>query len=932
MADTPIYTLGYGKREVGDLLSALKIHQIQYLVDVRSKPYSSYKPDFSKNALQFFLESNGMRYVFMGDTLGGQPDDETCYTDGKVDYEKLARQPFYRAGIERLHKASRQGQRIVLMCSEGKPENCHRSKLIGQTLTAEGVEVLHIDEEDQVVSQELVILRLSEGGMRAVLSLSALKPGASIPVRGQQETYEGQIPQIERILQQTFGYPQFRPLQRKIIENMLYKRDSLAVMPTGSGKSLCYQLPATLFSGLTVVVSPLISLMEDQVLELKEWGVPAVYLNSTLSHADYVQTVARIRSGEVKLLYAAPETLLRPGTIQLLESDPGGLPVDCLVIDEAHCISEWGHDFRPEYRQLDGLRARLPEAVTLAVTATATRRVRQDIKASLRITDANEFVSSFDRKNLFLSVADKIGGVTQAQTFLDAHRGQAGIIYCATRNQVDSLSAQLEAYGYPVLPYHAGMDDQTRRAHQRRFRYEDGLIMIATIAFGMGINKSNVRFILHYDLPKNIENYYQQIGRAGRDGLRADCLLLYSYGDVGTIRYFIQQEPPKLRRGSEMRLQAFLDFLDALTCRRKPLLAYFGEEYSAAGCEACDNCSAARPEDSLIPGKDAQTGLEGDSVKEDLTIPARQLITCAQETGEIFGMAHLIGVLRGSNAKKVLKFGHEKLPSHGVGGAYSKEYWRHLAAQFVRMGLLERIRSHGSLKVTAAGKAVLQGEEVWGTLPGIFRTASAPETQDYEQALFEQLRALRAQLASERSLPPYVIFHDRALIEMCTYFPGTPADLAQIYGVGQRKVEEYGPHFLPVIQVYCDANALQPVQKSPPPIAKRASRSGQKRTDYVWEHFQAGESISAIAADLGFVQSTILSHLKKAFEAGSPLRVDGLKEASELTAAEEQRVIAAFDESGTDYLKPVFDALDESVSYDQLHLWRLIYQATLVGE
>ena len=583
MPATPIFTIGYGKREVEDLLSVLRANQIEYLLDVRSKPYSSYKPEFSKKPLQTYLEAHGIRYLFMGDALGGLPDDPACYTAGKVDYKKLAERPYFRAGIERLHKASRQGHSVALMCAEGKPENCHRSKLIGQTLSAEGLEMLHIDEQDALISQQEVLLRLVGTNP---------KSGPKLPEREQPKTYEREIPKIKGILQQTFGYPAFRPLQEKIIANVLHKRDSLAIMPTGSGKSLCYQLPAILFPGLTVVVSPLISLMEDQVLELQEWGLAAVYLNSTLSPIEYLETTASIRDSKIKLLYAAPETLLRPETMLLLEQSP----VDCLVIDEAHCISEWGHDFRPEYRQLAGLRNRLPQAVTLAVTATATRRVRQDIKSSLGIHDANEFISSFDRTNLVLTVADKVAGVAQTHTFLEAHSDQAGIIYCATRDQVDSLTAQLAAEGYPVLPYHAGMDDDTRRAHQRRFRYEDGLIMVATIAFGMGINKSNLRFILHYDLPKNIESYYQQIGRAGRDGLPADCLLLYSYGDVGTIRYFINQEAPELRRGAEMRLTALLRFLDTGACRRVPLLDYFGERYPQEDCGACDNCLSARSE------------------------------------------------------------------------------------------------------------------------------------------------------------------------------------------------------------------------------------------------------------------------------------------------------------------------------------------------
>ncbi len=916
MSDTPIYTIGYSAQEIEAFLDALKANQIEFLIDVRSQPYSRREPAFSKVALQEFLDSNGVRYVFMGDTLGGRPDDEACYTNGEINYEKLARQPFYRRGIERLHNANRQGHRVALMCAESKPENCHRSRLIGQTLSAEGIDIRHIDEVGQLISQEQALLRLSEAELASVLSRHLPGPSAENPAGEPKESFETEIHHIEGILQQTFGYPQFRPLQRRIIENVLHKRDSLAVMPTGSGKSLCYQLPAMLFPGLTVVVSPLIALMEDQVLELREWGVAAVYLNSTLSYAEYAETTARIRSGEVKLLYAAPETLLRPETYALLEN----CRVDSLVIDEAHCISEWGHDFRPEYRQLADLRKRLPNAVTLAVTATATRRVRQDIKASLGISEANEFISSFNRDNLILSVQDKIAGIAQARAFLDAHKGQAGIIYCATRDQVDSLTDQLASLDFPVLAYHAGMDDQTRRAHQHRFRYEDGLIMVATIAFGMGINKSNLRFILHYDLPKNVESYYQQIGRAGRDGLPADCLLLYSYGDVGTIRYFINQEPPELRRGSETRLQAILDFVDTQTCRRTPLLAYFGEKFADEDCEACDHCLAAQ--------QDAQTPSGADSAKVDLTAPARQLLICAQETEEIFGAAHLIDVLRGSRAKKVLQFKHERLSSYGAGLAYTKDQWRHLVAQFIRQGLLERTQPHGSLKVTDAGCTLLLGGEVWGTLPGAMAGLAVQGQAEHDPALFEQLRALRSELASERNVPPYVIFHDRSLVEMATFFPHTPSALSQIYGVGQRKVEEYGPHFLPIIQTFCQEYDIHPTTQPSNQQTHRASPSGQQRTDHVWERFQAEESVESIAADLGFTQSTILNHLKKAHTAGKPLAAERLKAASQLSPEDERRVVAAFESLGDTYLKPIFDAFGGKISYDQLHLWRLIYQIT----
>jgi len=753
------------------------------------------------------------------------------------------------------------------------------------------------------------------------------KPCADIFDQTQKETCEDQIPKIGRVLRQVFGYSQFRPLQKAIIENVLRKRDSLAIMPTGSGKSLCYQLPATLFPGLTVVVSPLISLMEDQVLELGEWGVPAVYLNSTLAYPEYIATTARIRSGKVKLLYAAPETLLRPETGVLLEN----CLVDCLVIDEAHCISEWGHDFRPEYRQLSGLRARLPQAVTLAVTATATHRVREDIKTSLDIADANEFVSSFDRDNLELLVTDKVEPITQTREFLDIHQGQAGIIYCATREQVDDLAASLTSLGYPVLPYHAGMDDATRRAHQHRFRYEDGLIMVATIAFGMGINKSNLRFILHYDLPKNIESYYQQIGRAGRDGLPADCLLLYSYADIRTIRFFINQEAPEQRRGSEMRLQALLEFLDARGCRRKPLLAYFGEAYASENCSACDNCLSAYPQDSSQLKDETPSSKTEEAAKVVLTAPARLLLTCAQQSGQRFGVDHLIKVLRGSHAKKIMMFKHQKLSVYGAGRGYSEYQWRQLAGQFIRQGLLERTQPHGSLRVTPAGKAVLQGGEVLGKPPGLIARAAAGKAPEHDAALFERLRTLRARLAGERSLPPYVIFQDRSLIEMATYFPHTPDELGKIYGVGQRKVLEYGPHFLPIIQTYCQENQIKPVSRTTNKPAKRQSISYQQRANFAWEQFQDGKSLADIAAELGSTQRTVLTYLRKAFETGKPLREDGLKEAGQLSPLDEQRVQAAFEELGDAYLKPVFEALNGCVDYDQLQLWRLIFQVRLAS-
>ena len=394
------------------------------------------------------------------------------------------------------------------------------------------------------------------------------------------------------LLRSVFGYDDFRPYQAEIIANILARRDTLAVMPTGSGKSLCYQLPALLFDGLTVVVSPLIALMQDQVTQLQELGVPAAFLNSTLDYDSYLRTANRVRAGEIKLLYTSPETLVRPETRVLLDRSR----VACLAIDEAHCISQWGHDFRPEYRQLLPVRQRYPAAVCVAFTATATQRVQADIKTTLGFRDENTFIASYNRENLFLEVRPRSNGPAQTLAFLEAHRDQSGIIYCSTRRGVDELAARLQAQGWPVLPYHAGMDDATRRHNQELFSRDKVPIMVATIAFGMGINKSNVRFVLHYNLPESLEHYYQEIGRAGRDGLRADCLLLYSRSDLITRSALIDGGAAAERPGRQARLQAMARYAEARECRRTPLLSYFGETSHPDACGFCDNCLAAKTE------------------------------------------------------------------------------------------------------------------------------------------------------------------------------------------------------------------------------------------------------------------------------------------------------------------------------------------------
>jgi ATP-dependent DNA helicase RecQ len=545
------------------------------------------------------------------------------------------------------------------------------------------------------------------------------------------------------LLKEVFGYDDFRPLQARIIASVLARQDTLAIMPTGSGKSICYQLPALIFDGLTVVVSPLIALMQDQVEQLHQLGIPAAFLNSTLDYRTYAATTTRIRSGAVKLVYLAPETLLRPETLVMLETCRPA----CLAIDEAHCISEWGHDFRPEYRQILGARRHFPLAVCLAVTATATPRVQQDIEHMLHFGDSQTFVASFDRPNLHLSVRPRGDGVRQLLRFLAEHKDESGIVYCNTRKQVDEVVSRLEMEGVAVVAYHAGLENNVRAANQRRFLSEDGCIAVATIAFGMGINKPDVRFVVHYSLPGSIEHYYQQIGRAGRDGLPAHCLLLYHPQDLSTHYFHIEEGAPEERPGRVARLQAMDRFARTRGCRRAPLLAYFGETMHAAHCQACDNCLAGS---AAIP-------------TTDVTLEAQKFLSCVRRTGERFGVSYVADVLRGSHRREIVARRHDQLPTHGVGKEHTAAVWRQLAQEFVLQGLIDQDLEHGGLRLTDAGWSVLRKEQTVVVSAEIVTGARATNasagdakpatTGGYDAQLFARLRILRRALADELHIP-----------------------------------------------------------------------------------------------------------------------------------------------------------------------------------
>lgn len=718
------------------------------------------------------------------------------------------------------------------------------------------------------------------------------------------------IEKAAAILNSVFGYHEFKPLQQDIIANVLDKKDTLVIMPTGGGKSMCYQLPALMFPGLTVVVSPLISLMKDQVEQLEAVGVEAVCLNSSLEPQEYQKNIDLIRSGSAKLLYVAPETLLMPRILELLDS----CQVDALAIDEAHCISEWGHDFRPEYRQMVNVRKRFPNAVCIALTATATPRVREDIKQNLGFEASNEFLASFNRENLFLEIVPKSNAVGQTVEFLKKFPDQSGIIYCLSRKQVDELSATLQQNGFSVRPYHAGLGEEVRKENQELFIRDDVQIIVATVAFGMGINKPNVRFVIHYDLPKNIEHYYQEIGRAGRDGLESHCLLLFSYSDTQKIKYFISQMTNEQEQlVATLHLNDLLAMVETDICRRIPLLKYFGETYASDDCQLCDNC--VNEKKPLV----------------DLTEPAQKFLSCVKRTGELFGITHIVDVLRGSESQKVIKFRHHLLSTHGIGTEYSKKQWSHLARQFIQKGLLNQDLQHGSLKLTQKAYNVMLGrEEIKGLLEEDTAPASKPKVRhsdlDFDETLFELLRQQRKRMADEMGVPPYVVFPDKTLMEMAHFYPQSRDTLLQLHGVGEKKAQRFGDDFLDIISDYCDERGIREKLESTS-SASTATQTQTKKKKFVviGEAYNEGKSIRQLMSDFEVKEQTIVQNLLKYLQDGNPLRADGFLQASQLDDEGQERVFEMFRHLGASKLRDVYEGLGEDISYDELRLLQLYW-------
>ncbi|HVU38858.1 MAG TPA: DNA helicase RecQ [Opitutales bacterium] len=610
---------------------------------------------------------------------------------------------------------------------------------------------------------------------------------------------------LRPLLKRWFGFESFRPLQEEIIRDTLSDKDVFAVLPTGGGKSLCFQLPALARAGLTVVVSPLIALMKDQVDALETAGIPATFLNSSLPPDESRTRQRRLHQGEYRLLYVAPERLMLSGFLESLR----GWSVNLFAIDEAHCISEWGHDFRPEYRKLQELRRLFPSVPFLALTATATERVRDDIVRQLHLRQPALYVASFNRPNLRYRVVAKSGSYAQTLRFVRERRGESGIIYCHSRKSTESVARRLAADGIKAAFYHAGLEAKERSRSQSDFLRDKIQVICATVAFGMGINKSNVRYVIHYDLPKNIEGYYQETGRAGRDGLPSECLLLYSPGDRIKQLRFIDEMPDEVEHANaRAQLEQMVAYAEAGSCRRKFLLGYFGEQFPADNCGACDNCLA--PARKFVPGP----------LREDwnATLAAQKFLSCIyrvrEKSGFGVGLSHLADVLCGSQSAKVLKWSHQELSTYGIGHELKREEWTAVGRELVQLGYVrQNTDQYPVAELTAQGRRALSTREPIELADPRGQSRSRRELSSvgnvagtgeiaHDEFLFEKLRQLRRRLADERDVPAYIIFSDASLREMAARCPRDEAAFSTIAGVGEKKLREFGALFIAEISAH----------------------------------------------------------------------------------------------------------------------------------
>lgn len=692
-----------------------------------------------------------------------------------------------------------------------------------------------------------------------------------------------------QVLKEKFGYASFRLEQEKIIESVLQKKDTFVLMPTGGGKSLCYQIPALLFDGLTVVISPLIALMKDQVDALRVNGIAASFLNSTQNYHQQEEILRKVKTGELKLLYLAPESTF----IKQLSS----FNISLIAIDEAHCISHWGHDFRPEYLALSHLKKSFPQTPVIALTATADKLTRKDIVEKLELNRVATFISSFNRPNIRYTVEAKRNSFDKLIDFLEKRKEESGIIYCLSRASVVRLADDLKNMGYQALPYHAGLEKEVRANHQELFLRDEVKIMVATIAFGMGIDKSNVRYVVHMDLPKNIESYYQETGRAGRDGLDSEALLFYSYADVAKMKNFVEiEENPEQTEIYLKKLSQMAEFGDLVTCRRKFLLNYFDEETEPY----CGNCDVCLTRVEQVEG----------------TVLAQKALSAVTRLQERFGAGYVIDFLRGSNAAKIQEE-HKQLKTFGVGKDVSKEDWNSIIRDLLAQNYLTK--SDGQypvLKLTAKSAAVLKGlEKVMITKSKEIEEVYSPK-EAYEQELLQQLKETRRQIANEENVPAYIVLSDATLMELATYLPHNKEEFFKISGFGQLKIEKYGKQFWDVVAAYCREHNLK--SRIHLKTAKRIRRDRpEKETDtkqQTFELFRSGNSIIEIAEKRTLSQSTIENHLAFYIERGS-LELEEVMDVSKVGPIQK-----AIQQLNTVALSPVKEKLGEGYSYGEIRM------------